>query len=121
MAKLSEEAQKIISEIHPGLIATTGKNGKPNVSPKGSFRVLDDEHVIFSDFASPRTIANLKENPQLSAIVFDPATRKGCRIWGKTEIMESGDLFDTISAESAARKAELKHLLKIAVEEVAIF
>lgn len=121
MVKLSEEAKKLITEIHPGLIATTGNDGKPNISPKGSFRVLDDEHVIFSDVASPRTISNLRENPQLSAIVFDPATRKGCRIWGKAEILESGDLFDTVSAEFAERKMELKHLVKIAVEEVATF
>ncbi len=47
MAKLSEEAKKIISEVHPALVATASKDGKPNVSPKGSFRVLDDEHVIF--------------------------------------------------------------------------
>ena len=32
MAKLSEEAKKIIGEIHPGLIATASKDGKPNVS-----------------------------------------------------------------------------------------
>ena len=97
MAKLSEEAKKIISEVYPGIIATASKDGKPNVAPKGSFRVLDDEHVVFNDITSPRTITNLKENPWLSAIVLDPATRKGCRIWGKAEIMESGDLFDKAS------------------------
>ena len=75
MVKLSEEAKKIISEVHPGLIATSSKDGKPNVSPKGSFRVLDDEHVAFNDSASPQTVANLRENPQVSAIVYDPATR----------------------------------------------
>ena len=121
MAKLSEEAKKIISEIHPGLIATASKGGKPNVSAKGSFRVLDDEHVAFNDVASPRTVANLRENPQLSVIVFDPATRKGCRIWGKAEILDSGDLFDTISAEFAARGRKLNHLVKVAVEEEVIF
>src|SRR4030042_1590424 len=90
MAKLSEEARKMISEVHPALIATASKKGKPNVSPKGSFRVLDDEHVVFANIGSPRTMANLKENPQVSVIVFDPATRKSCRIWGKAEILESG-------------------------------
>ena len=66
MAKLNEAAKKIISEFGPALIATASKAGKPNVSPKGSFRVLDDEHVIFANIASPRTMVNLKENPQLS-------------------------------------------------------
>ena len=76
MAELSTEAKKIISEFGPALIATASKEGKPNVSPKGSFRVLDDEHVIFANIASPRTIANLKENPQLTAIMLDRSGRK---------------------------------------------
>jgi hypothetical protein len=121
MAKLTKEAKKIIAELGPALIATASKDGKPNVSVKGSFRVLDDEHIVFADIASPRTIANLRENPQLSAIVFDPSTRKGCRIWGKVEILDSGDLFDSISAEFAARKMKVKHLVRVTVEEVVTF
>ena len=121
MAKLSEEAKKIIGELGPALIATASKDGKPNVSPKGSFRVQDDEHVIFADIASPRTIANLRENPQLSAIVLDRATRKGCRVWGKAEIVDSGDLFDSISAEFAPRGMKVKYVVKVAVEEVVVF
>ncbi len=80
MAKLTEEAENIIKNIHPALVATANKDGKPNVSAKTSFQVIDDEHVAFADVYSPKTIANLKENPQLSAIVLDAATRKGCRI-----------------------------------------
>jgi hypothetical protein len=121
MAKLTGEAKKIIGEFGPALIATASKGGKPNVSVKGSFRVLDDEHVVFADIASPRTIANLRENPQLSAIVFDPSTRKGCRIWGGAEILDSGALFDSMVREFAARKMKVKHLVKVTVEEVATF
>ncbi len=121
MAKLSEEAKKIISEYGPALIATASKAGKPNVSPKGSFRVLDDEHVIFANIASPRTMANLKENPQLTAIMLDRSSRKGCRIWGKAEILGSGDLFDSFSAELAQRGTKVKHVVKVTVEEAATF
>jgi len=122
MAKLSEEAKKAIAEFGAALVATASKDGKPNVSLKGSFRVLDDEHVIFADIASPRTMANLGENLQLSAIVFDPATRKGCRVWGKAvEILDSGDLFDTISAEFAPMGMKVNHIVKVAVDEVVTF
>ncbi len=122
MAKLSAEAKKIISEVHPALVATASKGGKPNVSLKGSFRVLDDEHVAFIDVASPRTIANLRENPQLSAIVFDPATRKGCRVWGKAEVFSSGAVFDTIvSAQSLPAGRKPNHAVRVAVEQVETF
>jgi predicted pyridoxine 5'-phosphate oxidase superfamily flavin-nucleotide-binding protein len=121
MAKLTDEAKKIIRELGPALVATASKDGRPNVSVKGSFRVLDDEHVVFADIASPRTTANLKENPRLAAIVFNPSARKGCRIWGRAEIVDSGELFDSMSAEFAARKMKVKHLVKVTVEEVATF
>ena len=117
MAKLNEEAKKIIAEFGPALIATASKNGKPNVSPKGSFRILDDEHVIFANIASPRTMANLKENPQLTAIIFDRSTRKGLRIWGKAEVMSSGTLFDSVSAEFATRDMKVKQVVNVTVEE----
>ncbi len=121
MAKLTEEAKKIISEFGPGLIATADANGKPNVSPKGSFRVIDDEHLIFADVRSPRTVANLRVNPQVSAIVLDRATRKGCRIWGRAEILNSGKLFDDVSAEYAKKQMKVNNLVKISVDDVVCF
>ena len=84
-------------------------------------RVLDDEHVIFADVASPRTIANIKDNGQVAIICLDAATRKGCRMWGKGEILSSGELFDKVSAEMAARNMKPKHVVKVAVDEVETF
>jgi len=48
MAKLSEEAKKAIAEFGAALVATASKDGKPNVSLKGSFRVLDDGFWMMS-------------------------------------------------------------------------
>ena len=118
MAKLTEEAKQIISEIRPALIATCNKDGKPNVAAKGSFQVLDDEHVFFAEMGQVNTLANLRENPQLSAIVLDAATRKSCRIWGKAEVLESGDLFDKVTAAFAPGGMPVKHVVTVVVEEV---
>lgn len=121
MAILSSEAKTMISTIHPGMVATADASGRPNVSPKGSFMVLDDEHVAFADVHSPRTIANLSQNPQVSAIVYDAATRHGCRIWGHAEILTSGDAFDKLSAGLAARNMKANHVVVVAVEEYTTF
>ena len=121
MAKLIEEAKKAIGEFRPSLVATASKTGKPNVSAKGSLRVLDDEHVIFADIASPRTIANIKENPQVAVICLDATARKGCRIWGRGEILNSGEIFDQYVAELASRNMSVNNVVKIAVQEVETF
>ena len=118
MAKLSDEARKVIGEVRPALVATASKSGKPNVSAKGSVRVLDDESVVFADVASPRTVANIKENPQVAIICLDRETRKSCRIWGKGEVLDSGPLFDETAAAMSKMNMTVKNVVKVAVEEV---
>ena len=121
MTKLTDEAKKAIGEIHPSLLATASRTGKPNVSAKGSLRVLDDEHVAFADIASPRTVTNIRENPQVAVISLDAEARKGCRIWGKGSILNSGELFDQLTAEYAEKNMEVKNVVKVAVEEIETF
>jgi hypothetical protein len=121
MGKLSEDAKKAIGQIRPSLVATADKAGKPNVSPKGSLRVLDDDHVIFADVASPRTVANIRENPQVAIICLDTPTRKGIRIWGKAELLTSGELFEKMSAELAGRNMKLRNVVKLTVDAVELF
>jgi uncharacterized protein len=122
MAKINEEAKKAIETARPSLVATASKNGKPNFSAKGSIQVLDDEHITFVDVASPRTIANIRENPQISIICIDYPTRKGCRVWGKAEIFTSGDLFDKVATVMTARRNQkVNNVVKVTVEEVELF
>ena len=49
---------KHVQEFLPGKmgwVATAGKGGEPNVTPKGSLKLLDDQHVIFADLISLKT------------------------------------------------------------------
>lgn len=117
MSKLTDEARKLIGEIRPALVATANKSGKPNVSAKGSLRVVDDEHVAFANVASRRTIANISENPQVSIICLD-VQRRSCRIWGKAEVLNSGELFDRVSEEMVARNIKVSSVVKVSVDEV---
>ena len=87
------------------------------VSAKGSLRVLDDENVVFADVASPRTIANIKENPQVSVMCLDSAQRHGCRIWGTAQVITDGKLFEDTKREFAARNMSVKNVVKVAVDE----
>ena len=119
--KMSAEVKKAVAECTPALVATANKAGRPNVSAKGSLRVLDDEHLVFVDTRSPRTIANLKENPQVSVICLNPTERKGCRIWGRAEIVTSGDLFDQWTKELAARNMKVNHVIKVTVDDAIAF
>lgn len=121
MSKMSEDVKKAVAANKPSLVATASKDGKPNVSPKGSLKVLDDDHVAFAIIASPGTLANVRENPQVSILCLDAATRSGCRISGVPEVVSAGPLFDEFFSEYAPRKMTVKHVVKVRVEDAFSF
>jgi len=45
-------------------LATSSKDGIPNVVPIGAFKLLDDETLLISDQFFNKTLANLKANPK---------------------------------------------------------
>ena len=113
----TDKIKETIAEVLPGIVATADKHGKPNVSAKGSVRVLDDDHLGFADINSARTIANLRENPSISVLVLHPKSMRGCRIWGQAEVLDSGEMFDQLSKEYAERNIKVNHVVKVTVEE----
>jgi predicted pyridoxine 5'-phosphate oxidase superfamily flavin-nucleotide-binding protein len=86
----------VVREQRLGYVATVCPDGTPNLSPKGTTRVWDDDHLIFADIRSPGTIANLRQNPAIEINVVDWFTRKGYRFKGIATVIESGALFDEL-------------------------
>lgn len=90
MAMLTTEMKRVIAEQKLGFVATVGADGTPNLSPKGTMQVLDDEHIIFADLRSPATIANLGRNPAMEINFVDPFSRKGYRFKGTARVVPRG-------------------------------
>src|SRR5437773_7334021 len=84
--RLSEDMKRVVLEQRLGFVATVTPDGRPNLSPKGTTTVLDDEHLLFADIASPGTVANLTSSPFVEVNVVDPIRRKGYRFKGKGEV-----------------------------------
>jgi len=102
-------------------VATASPDGTPNVTPKGSVKLLDEHHVVFADLFSLKTRKNLEENKKVAVTVADTATGKGYQIKGTAEILDSGQLFDETAEQLKASPKQLPpmhHLVKIAVESV---
>ena len=81
-----------------GFVATVNADGTPNLSPKGTVVVWDDEHLLWVDIRSPRTIRNLRERPATEINVVDPLTRKGYRFRGTCRLVEEGEELESIRA-----------------------
>ena len=88
---LTPDMKRIVEEQPLGLVATTAADGAPNVSPKGSFIVLDDTTIAFGEIRSPGTLRNLSTNPRVEVVFIDPFVRKGYRVAGLATVTNRGD------------------------------
>ena len=82
--------KRVVEEQRLGFVATVCLDGTPNLSPKGTTAVWDDDHLVFGNVRSPGTLANLRHNPSVEVNVVDPLVRKGYRFKGVATILESG-------------------------------
>ena len=92
--KLTEDMRRILNEQRLGFVASVCEDGTPNLSPKGTTTVWDDEHIVFADICSPWTIANIRHHPVVEINVVDPVSRKGYRFKGPATIYQHGLIFE---------------------------
>ena len=90
MARLSPQMKQVIAEQKLGFVGSVDADGAPNVSPKGTFLVLDDEHIMFGEIRSPNTLRNIAERPRVEVNFVDPIIRKGLRVKGAARFVASG-------------------------------
>jgi predicted pyridoxine 5'-phosphate oxidase superfamily flavin-nucleotide-binding protein len=114
---LTHEMKRLIGEQPLGFLATVTTDGRPRVSPKGTFTVLDDATIAFGEIRSPGSIRNLQTNPQAEVNFVDVFTRKGCRISGTAKIVARGEAeFDTLLARlNTALAPRIRAIVVIAV------
>ena len=93
MGILTEHMQRVV-EAELGFVATVCPDGTPNLSPKGTIAVWDDNRLVFADLRSPGTIDNLRLNPSIEVNVVDQLVRKGYRFKGTATVYTDGEVFE---------------------------
>src|SRR5256885_6716168 len=94
----------------PCLVATQGPNG-PNISPKGSMVVFDDDHLAYWERSKRKALENLATDPRVVVIYSNmKAARDGAmktpavRFYGTAKVHESGPVKDAIFAKLLKRE-----------------
>jgi uncharacterized protein len=93
---LTDDMKRVVTEQRLAFVATVCPDGTPNLSPKGTIAVWNDDHLVFVDIRSPGTVANLRKNPVMEINVVDPFARKGYRFKGVGEVIAEGERFEEI-------------------------
>jgi uncharacterized protein len=100
---LTDDMKRVVEQQQLGFVATVCPDGSPNLSPKGTTAIWDDDHLVFADICSPGTIANLTANPAVEINVVDPLARKGYRFKGTARVFGAGPDYEAGLAFYAKR------------------
>jgi len=110
--KIRELIAKAWDEGHVCLLGTVGQDG-PNISPKGSMIVFDDDHLAYWERSKRQALENLRHNPRVVVVYSNmKAQRDGVldsgilRFYGTAELHESGQIRDAIFAKLNKREQE---------------
>ena len=120
MGILTTEIKEFVKKQKLGFVATVCADGTPNLSPKGTTTVWDDDHLVFADIYSPGTVENLLINPSVEINVVDIFWRKGYRFKGIGKVFSEGLLFDKVVTfyKTAGSQYSIKNIVLIKVERV---
>jgi predicted pyridoxine 5'-phosphate oxidase superfamily flavin-nucleotide-binding protein len=72
-------------------LATVDSVGQPNVSPKEIFAVLDVNHLVIANIASPTSVRNMVANPLVCVSFIDVWVQKGYKVVGRARNVRAQD------------------------------
>ena len=88
---LNDEVKDYISRSVLCWLATASLKNQPNVSPKEIFTCFGDEHIVVANIASPQSVRNIRENPQVCVSFIDILVQKGFQLKGTAQIIRKSD------------------------------
>lgn len=118
MATLTKELKDLIETNRIAYVATVDQNNAPNVSPKSTFSILDDETFIFAEIMSTRTRQNLLKNSKIALYFYSQEKNMGCQIKGEAEMLNSGELYQEMLEALKYYDRKANYVVKVKVKEI---
>lgn len=104
MATLTDEMKSYIAD-NLGYLATVDSTGDPDLGPKMSLRVLDDNHLIYNEMTGKVIYHDIQQNGKVLAAFANRENLRGYRFGGTAETFTEGEYFD--NAVAFAEQAKL--------------
>ena len=93
--KLSTEIKQMLDE-NIVYLATSTKDGKPNVVPIGMAHAISENEILIHDMMFKKTRKNLEDNPQVAMSFTDVKRWESFQLKGKARIYTEGDMFEKV-------------------------
>lgn len=119
---LDDDVKKYIDNSVLCWLATCSKDAMPNVSPKEMFTYENDDTLLIAHIASPNTVSNIRENPNVCVSFVDVFVQKGYKLRGTAKMIYKNDDAFHIKVKSLTKlfsdKFPVKAIIEIKVTEV---
>jgi len=103
---LTDACRRFIEKSPFMLLATSGKDGRCDVAPKGDpagfVHVMDDTHLVIPDRPGNKRfdgIRNIFENPQIGLIFLVPGRHETLRVNGRAWITQDDEVLDAMPVQ----------------------
>jgi predicted pyridoxine 5'-phosphate oxidase superfamily flavin-nucleotide-binding protein len=118
MAKLTQEMKEMVM-TQQCFHATVSKEGVPNIAPKRSTRVFNDETLIFSEGTGGTTYKNILDGSKIAIAVVNRDILDGYRFLGTPKVIFEGEIYDK-SAELSLKAGmpKPKAVILIHIDEI---
>ncbi len=118
MVKMPSEVKDVVSKQKPLPIATSDKNGKPNVVFVTMWKILDDETILIVDNFMKKTRVNLEENPNMAIVAYDSDINRSFQLKGTVDLETRGDRYAIAEEMARAKNRPAKVAIVFQVKEI---
>ncbi|MHC1708971.1 MAG: pyridoxamine 5'-phosphate oxidase family protein [Methanomassiliicoccales archaeon] len=108
MVALTPEMQELFKGTKYFALATASKDGDPNVVPIGMAILMDPETVWIGNQFFHQTLANVKENPRISLLVWTAGVPGCLKLKGNVDVVEEGPDYQKMYQMVKERKPTLE-------------
>lgn len=117
--KTLTDAMKDMLATQLPIQATVTKGGIPNIGPKRSLRVYDDNTLILNENTGGQTLRNMQDGSKIAVAVIDRQKLDGYRFLGTPEVVGDGAPFDNALAFAEANGMKTpKFAVLVHIEEI---
>ena len=120
MARITQQMKEILEKAkNISAVATSTKDGFPNVVPISHTKVISDDEILLMDMFMKKSKQNIELNPNvaISTWIIEEGKKKGYQFKGEARIENSGDVFEEgvkwVKSEKPDAKPESAIIVKV--------
>ncbi|MDP6453825.1 MAG: pyridoxamine 5'-phosphate oxidase family protein [SAR202 cluster bacterium] len=103
---MKEKIDSALADRAPCFVGTASKDGKPQISMKGSVLVYDDDTLAYWERAKRSALDNIQDNPQTVIFYRNGPERINWRFHGTATVHESGDIRDNVMSRTVQQELD---------------